>query len=41
MRDEWAKIQGRFIDLPVNADGNEQIDLLSRAIENDNPSGQA
>ena len=34
-RDEWAKIQGRFIDLPVNVDGNEQIDLLARAIEND------
>ncbi len=34
-RDEWAKIQGRFVDLPVNADGNEQIDLLARAIESD------
>ena len=33
MRDEWAKIQGRFIDLPVNAAGEEQIDLISRAIE--------
>ena len=31
-RDEWAKIQGRFVDLAVNANGNEQIDLLSRAI---------
>ena len=35
MRDEWTKIQGRFVDLPVNTDGNEQIDLLSRAIESD------
>lgn len=35
MRDEWAKIQGRFIDLPVNTIGEEQIDLLSRAIESD------
>lgn len=34
MRDEWAKIQGRFIDLPVNTIGEEQIDLISRAIEN-------
>ena len=34
-RDEWAKIQGRFVDLPINADGNEQIDLLARAIESD------
>ena len=32
-RDEWAKIQGRFIDLPVNVAGEEQIDLISRAIE--------
>ena len=32
-RDEWAKIQGRFIDLPVNVAGEEQIELISRAIE--------
>lgn len=36
MRDEWAKIQGRFIDLAVNTAGEEQIDLISRAIESDN-----
>lgn len=35
MRDEWSKIQGRFADLVVNASGDEQIDLLSRAIESD------
>ena len=35
MRDEWAKIQGRFIDLTVNTAGEEQIDLISRAIESD------
>ncbi len=35
MRDEWAKIQGRFIDLAVNTAGEEQIDLISRAIESD------
>lgn len=35
MRDEWAKIQGRFIDLAVNVAGDEQIDLISRAIESD------
>ena len=34
-RDEWMKIQGRFVDLPVAADGNEQIDLLARAIKSD------
>lgn len=33
IRDEWAKIQGRFIDLPVNTAGEEQIDLIARAIE--------
>ena len=35
MRDEWAKIQGRFIDLVVNTAGEEQIDLISRAIVSD------
>ena len=35
MRDEWAKIQGRFIDLSVNAAADEQISLLGRAIEID------
>jgi len=35
MRDEWAKIQGRFVDLAVNVAGDEQIDLISRAIESD------
>ena len=33
MRDEWAKIQGRFIDLAVNTGWEEQLDLLGRAIE--------
>lgn len=33
MRDEWSKIQGRYIDLSVNAAGEEQIELISRAIE--------
>ena len=41
MRDEWAKIQGRFVDLVVNAAGEEQIDLLARAIEGDPPSEAA
>ena len=35
MRNEWAKIQGRFIDLVVDTAGEEQIDLISRAIESD------
>ena len=33
MREEWSKIQGRYIDLPVNVAGEEQIELLSRAID--------
>ncbi len=33
-RDDWAKIQGRFVDLPINTAGEEQIELLGRAIEN-------
>lgn len=34
-RDEWSKIQGRFVDLAVNVAGDEQIDLVGRAIESD------
>jgi hypothetical protein len=37
VRDEWAKVQGRFVDLPVNIAGDEQIDLISRAIVSDDP----
>ena len=40
MRDEWAKIQGRFIDLAINSVGEEQIGLLSRAIESDPRRGK-
>lgn len=35
MHNEWAKIQGRFIDLVVDTAGEEQINLISRAIESD------
>ena len=35
MRDEWSKIQGRFIDLPISVGPDEQLDLLARAIEVD------
>lgn len=37
MREEWAKVQGRYIDLAVNTAGEEQIDLISRAIEANRP----
>ncbi len=35
IRDEWSKIQGRFIDLAVSVSVDEQIDLLGRAIKSD------
>ncbi len=40
-RSEWSKIQGRFVDLPVNPTGYEQIDLLARAIRTDLKPGKA
>lgn len=33
VRDEWAKVQGRYVDLVVNTSGEEQLELLGRAIE--------
>src|SRR5690606_36793995 len=33
LRDEWTKIHGRFIDLPVNVGSEEQIAVLSHAIK--------
>ena len=33
MRDEWAKIQGRFTDLAISIGPDEQLELLGRAIE--------
>ena len=33
IRDEWAKVQGRFIDLVVDPAGEEQLELISRAIK--------
>ena len=39
-RDEWAKIQGRFVDLVVSTAGDEQIDLLGRAIESNHRSNK-
>lgn len=34
-RDEWLKVQGRFVDIPVNLAGEEQLELISRAIVTD------
>jgi len=35
VRDEWSKVQGRFVDLAVNASGEEQIELIARAIQSE------
>jgi len=37
-RDEWIKIQGRFLDVPINLAAEEQLDLIGRAIQSDRPS---
>jgi hypothetical protein len=31
-RDDWLKIQGRFVDIPLSPTAEEQVELLSRAI---------
>jgi len=36
-RDEWAKIQGRYIDIPLVAGTDEVIELVGRAIEKKSP----
>lgn len=37
IRDEWAKVQGRFVDLAVNVSASEQIELLGRTIIDKRP----
>lgn len=34
-RDDWAKIQGRFVDIPLVAATDEMVELIGRAIEVD------
>ncbi len=39
IRDEWSKIQGRFVDLPLNVAGEELIELIGRAVKsNEKPT---
>lgn len=39
-RDEWLKVHGRFLDISISLAGEEQIELISRAIESaDKPRG--
>lgn len=37
-RDDWLKVQGRFVDVPISPTADEQIELLSRAIITELPS---
>lgn len=41
MRDEWAKIQGRFVDLAISVGADEQLVLLGRAIDSDHAPSEA
>ena len=36
-RDEWAKVQGRFVDIPLVAAADEVIELVAKAISVVNP----
>lgn len=36
-RDEWAKVQGRFVDIPLVAATDEVIELVGKAINVENP----
>jgi hypothetical protein len=36
-RDEWAKVQGRFVDMPLVAAADEVIELVGKAITVDSP----
>ncbi len=36
-REEWSKVQGRFLDIPILPSASEQLELLARAIEAPRP----
>jgi hypothetical protein len=36
VREEWAKVQGRYVDIPIVAGTDEVLDLIGRAIETKN-----
>ena len=35
MRDEWAKVQGRFVDIAIHVGAEEQLELISHALRSD------
>lgn len=36
-RDDWLKVQGRFVDVPLSPTSEEQVELLSKAIVSEAP----
>ena len=40
-REEWQKIQGRYLDIAINLAADEQLDLIGRAIEGPKAKGGA
>lgn len=36
-RDDWAKVQGRFVDIPLVASSDEVVELIAKAIETSAP----
>lgn len=36
VRDEWAKVQGRFVDIPLLSSSEETVELLGHALANPN-----
>jgi len=40
-RDEWMKIQGRFVDIPLSLAAHEQLTILSSAIQSTPPKNAA
>lgn len=40
MQQEWAKVQGRYIDIPLLASSDETLSLIAKAIQTDYPHSQ-
>ena len=40
IRDEWGKVQGRFVDISLNLNSSEQIELISATISSQNSPKQ-
>lgn len=40
MQQEWAKVQGRYVDIPLLASSDETLSLIGKAIQTDFPHSQ-